>query len=91
MGIRCAQEIIRSRPERTFIFGVVYPFSSHNFLLRDWLTAAGIHPDRDVRIVGRAAAANGGEPQGRDISTAFARENRGTRWRCNRASAGAPP
>lgn len=33
------------------VFGIVYPFSSHHFLLRSWLRAHGIHPDRDVQIV----------------------------------------
>jgi ABC-type nitrate/sulfonate/bicarbonate transport system substrate-binding protein len=50
-GKTLREEINRSRRDKVFTFGVVYPFSSHNFLLRDWLTAAGIHPDRDVRIV----------------------------------------
>jgi ABC-type nitrate/sulfonate/bicarbonate transport system substrate-binding protein len=50
-GNSLREEIIRSRRGKTFTFGVVYPFSSHNFLLRDWLTAAAIHPDRDARIV----------------------------------------
>jgi ABC-type nitrate/sulfonate/bicarbonate transport system substrate-binding protein len=50
-GATLREEITRSRREKTFVFGVVYPFSSHNFLLRDWLTGAGINPDRDVRIV----------------------------------------
>jgi ABC-type nitrate/sulfonate/bicarbonate transport system substrate-binding protein len=31
--------------------GTVSPFSSHNFLLRQWLRSGGIDPDRDVRIV----------------------------------------
>jgi NitT/TauT family transport system ATP-binding protein len=31
--------------------GMVYPFSGHNYELRHWLAAAGIHPDRDVRLV----------------------------------------
>jgi ABC-type nitrate/sulfonate/bicarbonate transport system substrate-binding protein len=44
-------EIARTRGEKTFTFGVVYSFSSHNYLLRNWLAAAGIQPDRDVRIV----------------------------------------
>lgn len=48
-GLR--ENILRSRGGRTFTFGVVFPFSSHNFLLRRWLADAGIHPDRDVRIV----------------------------------------
>ncbi|WP_084398836.1 CmpA/NrtA family ABC transporter substrate-binding protein [Henriciella aquimarina] len=30
---------------------MVYPFSSHNYLLRYWLGAAGLHPDRDVRLI----------------------------------------
>ncbi|WP_082954721.1 CmpA/NrtA family ABC transporter substrate-binding protein [Acidihalobacter prosperus] len=37
------------RPPLTF--AVVYPVSSHNYELRYWLAAAGIDPDRDVRIV----------------------------------------
>ncbi|MEY4386221.1 MAG: Bicarbonate transport ATP-binding protein CmpC [Verrucomicrobiota bacterium] len=44
-------EIQRSRGERIFTFGIVSPVSSHNFLLRSWLAAAGINPDRDVHIV----------------------------------------
>jgi ABC-type nitrate/sulfonate/bicarbonate transport system substrate-binding protein len=31
--------------------GVVHPHSSHNYELRYWLAASGIHPDRDVEIV----------------------------------------
>jgi len=32
-------------------FGMVYPFSCHNYELRYWLAAARIHPDRDLRLV----------------------------------------
>ncbi len=32
-------------------FGVVHPYSGHNYELRYWLAACGIHPDRDVEIV----------------------------------------
>jgi NitT/TauT family transport system ATP-binding protein len=32
-------------------FGMVYPFSCHNYELRYWLSACGIDPDRDVRLV----------------------------------------
>jgi two-component system, oxyanion-binding sensor len=32
-------------------FGMVYPFSSHNYELRYWLAAVDIDPDRDVRLV----------------------------------------
>lgn len=31
-------------------FSVVYPFSTHNYLLRHWMALAGIDPDRDVRL-----------------------------------------
>lgn len=30
---------------------VVFPFSSHNYLLRHWLAAGGLDPDHDVRLV----------------------------------------
>lgn len=50
-GATLRDEIVRLRNERTLTFGIVYPFSSHNFLLRAWLAATGINPDRDVRIV----------------------------------------
>lgn len=32
-------------------FGMVYPFSCHNYELRYWLAAVGIDPDQDVRLV----------------------------------------
>ena len=32
-------------------FATVYPTSNHTYLLRYWLAAAGIDPDRDVRLV----------------------------------------
>ncbi len=32
-------------------FGVVHRYSSHNYMLRYWLAAVGILPDRDVEIV----------------------------------------
>lgn len=54
-GVRDArtlkQIIDRDRGEKTYTFGVVYPFSSHNFLLRQWLSSAKIDPDKDVHIV----------------------------------------
>ncbi|MEM1018972.1 MAG: CmpA/NrtA family ABC transporter substrate-binding protein [Sphingomonadales bacterium] len=37
--------------EAPLTFAMVYPFSCHNYELRYWLAAAGIDPDRDVRIV----------------------------------------
>jgi NitT/TauT family transport system ATP-binding protein len=32
-------------------FGMTFPVSTHNYLLRFWMAAAGIDPDRDVRLV----------------------------------------
>jgi two-component system, oxyanion-binding sensor len=32
-------------------FAMVYPFSCHNYELRYWLSACGIDPDHDVRLV----------------------------------------
>ena len=46
------RELVRShRGERRITLGVVFQFSSHHLLLRDWLQAAGVDPERDVRIV----------------------------------------
>lgn len=39
----------RGRPPLTF--AVTFPFSTHNYELRYWMAAAGIDPDRDVRLV----------------------------------------
>ncbi len=32
-------------------FGMTFPFSSHNYLLRFWMAAGGVDPDEDVRLV----------------------------------------
>lgn len=54
-GVRDAktlrEAVVKSRNRKVFTFGAVFPFSSHNFLLRQWLAGGGIDPDRDVRIV----------------------------------------
>jgi ABC-type nitrate/sulfonate/bicarbonate transport system substrate-binding protein len=50
-GAGLREQIVASRHRKTFTFGIVSNFSSHNFLLRKWLSASGINPDRDVRIV----------------------------------------
>lgn len=36
---------------RRLRFGVVHRYSSHNYMLRYWLAACGVAPDRDVEIV----------------------------------------
>lgn len=41
----------RERGEVPFTFAVVNPYSCHNYLLRYWLAAGGIHPDHDVNLV----------------------------------------
>jgi two-component system, oxyanion-binding sensor len=42
----------RTHEEETpLTFGMVYPFSCHNYELRYWLAAVGIDPERDVRLV----------------------------------------
>jgi ABC-type nitrate/sulfonate/bicarbonate transport system substrate-binding protein len=44
-------EIERTRGKKIYTFGVVFPYSSHNFLLWQWLASAGVDPAKDVRIV----------------------------------------
>ncbi|GAB5374179.1 MAG: CmpA/NrtA family ABC transporter substrate-binding protein [Acuticoccus sp.] len=47
-------EVVKARAGRgqdKLVLGMVHPFSGHNFELRYWLAAAGIHPDRDVELV----------------------------------------
>ena len=41
----------RRTARQPLTFGVVFQFSSHHVLLRNWLQAAGLEPDRDVRLV----------------------------------------
>jgi ABC-type nitrate/sulfonate/bicarbonate transport system substrate-binding protein len=50
-GKSLREEIRRGRRERILTLGVAFPFSSHRHLLRRWLAAFGIDPERDVRIV----------------------------------------
>ena len=53
-GVRDAAtltKLVRSTPQRLFTFGIVARSSSHHFLMRAWLAAGGIDPDRDVRLV----------------------------------------
>ncbi|HET7884606.1 MAG TPA: CmpA/NrtA family ABC transporter substrate-binding protein [Bradyrhizobium sp.] len=32
-------------------FGMTFPFSTHNYLLRFWMAAGGVDPDEDIRLV----------------------------------------
>lgn len=46
--------VLRERREQggePLVLATVFPFSSHNYLLRYWLAAGGIDPDRDVKLV----------------------------------------
>jgi len=44
------KEALRRRGEHKLVFGIVYPYSTHNLHLRAWLRQAGLVPDRDVRL-----------------------------------------
>ena len=50
-GASLREEIKRWRGQKVLTLGVVYSFSSHRHLLRKWLAAHGIDPERDVRMV----------------------------------------
>ena len=50
-GAALREEIRKTRGKKVFTFGAVYPFSSHYYLLRNWLLSFEIDPDKDVRIV----------------------------------------
>jgi ABC-type nitrate/sulfonate/bicarbonate transport system substrate-binding protein len=43
-------EALGRRGENKLTFGIVFPFSHHHLLLRQWLQAAKLDPERDVRI-----------------------------------------
>jgi ABC-type nitrate/sulfonate/bicarbonate transport system substrate-binding protein len=53
-GVGTLRQLIEQRrieKQPPLILAVVYPYSSHNLLLRYWLASAGIDPDRDVQTV----------------------------------------
>jgi ABC-type nitrate/sulfonate/bicarbonate transport system substrate-binding protein len=49
VGVALAKVVRAGRPRLRL--GVVHPFSSHNYELRYWLAASGVHPDQDVEMV----------------------------------------
>lgn len=51
LSLRRALDARRARGLPAPRFGVTFAYSSHNYLLRYWLAASGIDPDRDVRLV----------------------------------------
>ena len=50
-GLHAALTTRRNAGRPMPVFAVVFAFSSHNYLLRHWLAAAGIDPERDIRLV----------------------------------------
>ena len=50
-SLRRVLERERAAGGKPRVFAHVFPFSSHHYLLRQWLLGAGIDPDRDVRLV----------------------------------------
>jgi len=52
-GVRDGETLraLIARTSELLTFGVAFQFSSHNFLLREWLRTSEIDPDRDVRLV----------------------------------------
>lgn len=44
------RQVVKGRAEKLRL-AVVHPYSSHNYELRYWLAASGIHPDRDVELM----------------------------------------
>ena len=52
-GAALAKAIAARRKQNgePLVFGMVFPFSSHNYQLRTWMAEAGIDPDRDLRLV----------------------------------------
>lgn len=44
-------ETERHKGSEPLCFATVFPFSTHNYMLRYWLASGGIDPDRDVRLV----------------------------------------
>jgi NitT/TauT family transport system ATP-binding protein len=50
-ALKLVIEESKARGEGPPTFGMVFPFSCHNYELRYWLAAGGIDPDLDVRLV----------------------------------------
>jgi nitrate/nitrite transport system ATP-binding protein len=53
-GVRTVSDlkaVLSRTPDRVHTLGIVHPASMHNLLLRYWLAAGGIDPDRDVSLI----------------------------------------
>ncbi len=54
ISVLTLRQLITERMERgmaALTLATVYPYSCHNYLLRYWLAAGGIHPDHDINMV----------------------------------------
>ncbi|MBP0579518.1 ABC transporter substrate-binding protein [Labrys sp. LIt4] len=53
IGTALAKVVVKRQAagQSPLTFAVVHPFSGHNYELRYWLAAAGVDPDRDIRLV----------------------------------------
>lgn len=49
--VHSLKKIIDQTSDKVHNFGVVFPSSMHNLLLRYWLASGGIDPDRDVNLI----------------------------------------
>ncbi len=53
-GAKALAAVVKQRAgegARPLAFGIVFPFSCHNYDLRAWLASAGVDPDNDVNLV----------------------------------------
>lgn len=50
-GVGAALRLVVKLRASKLKLAMVHPYSSHNYELRYWLAASGIHPDRDVELV----------------------------------------
>ena len=69
---------------------MTFPGGTHDMWIRYWLAAGGIDPDKDVSDHRRAAAADGGQHEGRQHGRPSASASRGTTSSCTRTSATPP-
>lgn len=50
-ALKAVVEDLKKAKKPKLRFGVVHPFSGHNFELRYWLSSCGIDPEKDIEIV----------------------------------------
>jgi ABC-type nitrate/sulfonate/bicarbonate transport system substrate-binding protein len=54
VSARALARVVAERKRRgaePLMFGMTFPFSTHNYQLRFWMAAGGVDPDEDVRLV----------------------------------------